>query len=84
MSIVRRLEIVIALRIKLGVALLDGRRHLAVDVDHVEPLLDARGDVDRLDRLLDGRGESRSGQAKTCKSNDEFAHDHPLTPETAF
>ena len=59
---VRRLEIVIALLLQLGVALLDRRRDLAVDVDHVETLLDTRWNLDGLDRLLAGC-ERRSGQA---------------------
>ena len=38
--------------VKLRVALLHRRRDFAVDVDHVETLLDARRHVDRFDGLL--------------------------------
>ena len=76
---VRRLEIFIALLFQLRVTLLDRRRDLAVDVDHVETLLDARRNLDGLDRLLAGC-ERRSGQAKTCKSQNKLSHDHPYRP----
>jgi hypothetical protein len=49
------------------VRLVEARRDLGVDVDHVDALLDTRRQVDRLDRLVarrKRRGRQSDGQAQ--------------------
>ena len=58
------------------------RRDLAVDIDHVEALLDARRHLDRLDRLaIGGKGRRAQGERQGGDGGGSNEHAIPLFPE---